>query len=269
MEKISQLLKTQSVRRIFLVGGSMFYTKVLKQGLPAIPQQSTEIKNHFYSLWKLKGLNYLTNLLKERDPDFYHEVDLNNSRRVIRALVIIESGVKPSQIRKERQTPPWEFLEIIPVFPRKIIYQRIEKRIMKMMVAGWVEEVSSLLKYYSPKEIRECSAIGYSEILDYLDGKTTYPNTIIQIIQKTRQLAKQQITWIKKEATGFLIFNPNSEYNINEVFNLDLMDFTEPTDIWMNRYPRSNSRKQTTYPSLLISDNPIKELEKELEILYE
>lgn len=246
----------------------MFYTKVLKQGLPAIPSQSTEMKNHFYNLWKLKGLKYLTCLLKEKDPDFYHEIDLNNPRRVIRALVIIESGLKPSQIRKERQPPPWEFLEVIPIFPRKIIHQRIEKRIMKMMVAGWVEEVSSLLKHYSPKEIRKCSAIGYSEILDYLDGKITYPNTIIQIIQKTRQLAKQQITWIKKEATGFLVFNPNSEYNINEVFNLDSMDFTEPTDIWLNRYPRYNLCKQTTGPSLLISDNPVKELEKELEDFY-
>jgi len=193
---INQLFKTHD--QVIMAGGSGLYIKAICQGFDKLPDVDAAIREQLNKLYDEKGIDYLQDKLLKADPEYYQQVDLNNPQRIIRALEIYEGTGQPfSSFRKASyQQRPFNILKIGLTMPREELYHRINVRVDQMIADGLVEEVKQLLPY---RQLNALNTVGYSEIFDYLDGKTDLPAAISLIKQNTRRFAKRQITWFKKE----------------------------------------------------------------------
>lgn len=180
------------------VGGSGLYLRTLCFGIDNMPAVPAEIRNRTDTLLQEKGLPFLLEELQRYDAAYYNEVDKANPARVKRAMEIIYATGQPySSFRKKQPTErPFRSVWIGLDLPREQLYGRINRRVELMMEQGLEEEVCALLPY------RHCNAlqtVGYTEIFDYLDGKTTLAEAVALIQQHTRNYAKRQLTWFRRE----------------------------------------------------------------------
>lgn len=148
------------------------------------------------------GKEYLYNKLKQIDPKAAEKIHPNNLRRVIRALeVYIKTGVPFSHFEEltKKRGSPYELLIFGLTRPREELYERINKRVQKMIENGWVDEVKKLLEMGYTKELNSMQALGYRQIIDYLEGRITLQQAINLICRDTRRYAKRQYTWFRKD----------------------------------------------------------------------
>lgn len=169
------------------------------------------------------GKEYLYNKLKELDPEYAEKLSVNDTFRIIRALeVIYNSGNKFSDENKNFREYNDEYEKLIYILQtdRELLYDRINKRVDKMLEAGLLDEVKAIIKKMSPDEIasnRAMQAIGYKELISYLQGEITYERAVELIKQKSRNYAKRQLTWFRRESeANFIDMNFDS---INETVN--------------------------------------------------
>ncbi|WP_036679100.1 tRNA (adenosine(37)-N6)-dimethylallyltransferase MiaA [Daejeonella oryzae] len=193
--------------QVILVGGSGLFINAVCNGFDDLPQVSEEIRSHINNVFSQKGIEYLQQRLKEVDPDYYHEVDINNPQRIIRALEVFESTGKRfseyrTRIAKKR---PFNIAKIGLNTDRKKLYDRINNRVNQMISDGLVEEVEKLKSFRTANAL---NTVGYSEILNYFDGNFTFGEAIDKIKQNTRRFAKRQLTWFNK-SKDIKWFDPN------------------------------------------------------------
>ncbi len=183
----------------FLVGGTGLYIKSVVDN-PEIPEvkPDRQLRKKFELKIKKQGLKSLYRELIKIDPEAAHIVDKNNPRRIIRALEIAIKTKKPfSQQRKMGKTL-FNVLEIGIGKNLKEVRKRTEKRVDKMVKTGLIKEVKNLIKTYN-KKLPTFDAIGYREIIGYLDNKFSLKEGIEKIKKNTWQFAKRQMTWFKKD----------------------------------------------------------------------
>lgn len=193
-------------------GGTGLYIKALVEGLDEIPPTPDEIRAEVIQLYKEKGIDALRNRLLALDPSFAGRGDIQNPQRMMRALeVVVSSGrsifdfyrsVDSSQLTVNSQQPTVNHQQIsftynILALPREVLYERINKRVDKMIEEGLEDEVRSLMAY---KDLPALQTVGYKEFFDYFDGKCTREEAIDKIKQHTRNYAKRQVTWFKRIA---------------------------------------------------------------------
>jgi len=154
-----------------LVGGSGLYLDVINYGLDQIPKSDENIRNILNNDFKLKGLDHIQNELKKKDLISFKNIDLNNHRRIIRALEVTISSGKPysSFLKKKNIKRNFKTIEIGLKDDRELIYNRINTRVDKMIKDGLVNEVNGLVQH---KELNSLNTIGYKEIFNYLIGKS-------------------------------------------------------------------------------------------------
>lgn len=183
---------------IIMVGGSGLYIKAICDGFDNIPVADEGVRERLNAELETKGLAYLQKKLKEADPDYYAEVDINNPQRVIRALEVFESTGNPFSSYRvaATNTRPFNIIKIALDMPRELLYNRINQRVDIMVKQGFLDEVKSLLPY---RHLNALNTVGYSEIFDYLDGKIDLKTAIENIKQNTRRFAKRQLTWFRKD----------------------------------------------------------------------
>jgi tRNA dimethylallyltransferase len=196
LELLDELFKTHS--HVIMVGGSGLFIQAVTQGFDDLPTADKPIRTQLNNELAEKGIGYLQAKLKEVDPDYFNQVDLNNPQRLIRALEVFEATGKPfSSYRKSAiNTRRFESIKIVLDLPREVLYDRINKRVDIMVEQGLVEEVQSLLPY---RHLNALNTVGYSELFDYFDGKTDLETAISLIKQNTRRFAKRQLTWFRKD----------------------------------------------------------------------
>lgn len=182
---------------IFLVGGSGMFIDALCNGLDNIPA-SKELRDQINQEVNDTGLDPLLNELKSKDPVYYNIVDKNNPARVIRAIEAIRlSGQPYSLLRKaEKKGLPYKIEKFVIDHPREQLYDRINRRVELMMDAGLLEEVRSVLPYRNLTALR---TVGYSELFDYLEARTTLEEAVELIKQNSRRYAKRQLTWFRRD----------------------------------------------------------------------
>lgn len=187
-----------------LIGGSGFYIKAAIEGLDDLPGISQEIRSYYNTLFENEGIKALQASLLKLDPDYYHKVDTNNRQRVQRALEAIEMVGLPfsAQQKGEKTTMPWSVKRFWINLDREKLYERINQRVDKMVMAGLVNEVKSLLPYRNHNALQ---TVGYKEIFDYLDGTCSYETAIEKIKQHTRNYAKRQVTWFKNQGFEYCL----------------------------------------------------------------
>ena len=182
---------------LVLVGGSGLYADSIMFGIDDFPDVPLDIRNNIIANFNSGGLEVLQDKLKKLDPEYSEQVDLNNYKRIIRALEIIEfTGKKFSSQRtnKEKQRVFQSHILIIER-DREELYKRINDRVDKMIKGGLEEEAFKLKDF---KELNTMNTVGYKEFFNYFDNKLTYIQTVEKIKQSTRNYAKRQITWLKK-----------------------------------------------------------------------
>ena len=184
-----------------LCGGTGLYFDSTINNINFIQMDTDEeYRKYLESAAKEFGNEYVYKILKRVDEESAESIHPNNLKRVIRALEIYKTtGKKKSELDKEQLSEPLYEPEITGLMrDREVLYDRINKRVDIMMEKGLVEEVSELIKMGIDTEATSMQAIGYKEIIEYLDGKTSLSDAVDKIKRESRRYAKRQLTWFKR-----------------------------------------------------------------------
>ena len=179
-------------------GGTGFYINSILYDLSyGNGQPNLEIREKYNKLASEKGNEYVYNILLELDKESALKLHYNDLKRVIRALEIYHSGIKKSEIN-DQLIAKYDYRAYSIDHQREYLYERINKRVDIMVQNGLVDEVESLLKSGIKKDNQCMQAIGYKEIIEYLQGNCSLDKAIEDIKLNTRHYAKRQITYFKK-----------------------------------------------------------------------
>ena len=190
---IEKLFKKNNI--IVLVGGSFFFLESIIYGLDEIPNIPKSIRENLNNLYLNKGIDFLSNILKEKDIKYYNKIDNKNHRRVIRALEVIEhTGEKFSNYLRNNKKEIYNHVQVTLDCNRNILYERINSRVDLMIEKGLLDEVKKLYDY---KGLRTLNTVGYKELFKYLDNDLSFRESVDEIKKNTRRFAKRQLTWLR------------------------------------------------------------------------
>lgn len=186
----------------FLTGGTGLYISAIINNLniPKIPPDY-ELREKLEQEIKDKGLKEVYKKLLKLDAKIKGQLDPQNPRRVIRALEVCLKSDQPFSSQLIPRAPKYDSLQLGMTIPRAELYQRINNRVEDMFKIGLVEEVKSLLKAGYNSTLPSMSGIGYKETAEYLNNKISLEKTKELIKQRTRNYARKQLTWFKKDKT--------------------------------------------------------------------
>lgn len=193
--KLEQLF--QKHKTVVLAGGSGLFINALLNGLDNLPKDE-KLREKLNNRLQKEGITPLAQELKKLDEEEYNSIDSNNPRRVIRSLEIcLLSGKKASELKKQN-TLPRNFtpIKIALNTDREVLYDRINKRVDLMLNEGMEKEVKSLLPL---KHLNALQTVGYKELFEHYDGKTSFNKAVELVKQHTRNYAKRQLTWFRKD----------------------------------------------------------------------
>lgn len=188
-----------------VVGGTGFYFRALLYGPPQGPPSIPEIRNSLEEEMEKLGAETLFNRLKDVDPVYAASITHNDRQKIIRALeIVILTGEKVSNFtwQRDKLLPDYKYHSWFLHRPREVLYSRIEARCDQMLDAGLIEEVKALEKQGLRANPSASQAIGYRQVLDYLDGPQTeeeYKKFTKTFKMASRHYAKRQFTWFRKE----------------------------------------------------------------------
>ena len=179
-----------------VVGGTGFYFDSLLYP-PEFGNSSPERRAELHKILENEGLPAIQDMLKNLDEQTYNEIDLSNPKRVIRAIEIAECG-KPKSQGLGKKNPRYNMILFVLTRNRSDLYAQIDQRVDNMIKQGLVDEVQFLVNKYGYCNTPAFSAIGYKEIVEYLQDKASLQEAIDKIKLNTRHYAKRQITYYKK-----------------------------------------------------------------------
>lgn len=186
----------------FIVGGTGFYLKAILHGLFSASPVDPEIRRKIQTDLQLNDRDWLYERLSFCDPEAASRIHPNDTYRVTRALEIFEiTGCPLSEYQKQHgfMDNPFETLKICLHMDRKILYERINQRVDLMIDAGLLEEVKSLQERGYSGDLKSMQSIGYRHMMEYIEGKRTWDETIFTLKRDTRRFAKRQLTWFRKD----------------------------------------------------------------------
>lgn len=196
LQCLEELFKTHD--KVLLTGGSGLFVKAVCEGLDKLPSGDKGIREHYENLYKEKGLEPLQIELLDKDRNYFDAVDKQNPRRLIRALEVINLTGKPySEFRKRK--PAERNFEVVKIglnVDKELLRKRIDQRVDEMLGTGWLEECKRLYPY---RHLNSLKTVGYTELFDFIEGKTDWETTVTNIKTNTWHYAKRQLTWFKKD----------------------------------------------------------------------
>ena len=197
-------LKFMQHQQLVLTGGSGLYIDALCHGFDDAPPSDPAVRAELDLVLKNNGIKALQQMLIQLDPDYSQKVDINNPQRLIRAIEINQLSGKNMHffLKGKVKQRPFKILKICLTMDRELLYERINKRVDLMIVNGLEDEA---LAYYHLKDINALQTVGYKEFFDYFEGNYSYTEAVDKIKQNSRNYAKRQLTWFKrdKEYTWF------------------------------------------------------------------
>lgn len=184
---------------LVMCGGSGFYIDALVNGLDDFPKTDMNLRSELSSILRAEGVRPLAERLRELDPATCAVIDMSNGQRVLRALEVCLVSGRPFSSFKTNSIKKRDFqVEKIGLLrPREELYRRIDKRVLKMIDEGLVEEVRSLEKY---RDLPALQTVGYKEIFDWFDGSVNTLERAVELIQRnTRHYAKRQLSYFRRD----------------------------------------------------------------------
>jgi tRNA dimethylallyltransferase len=183
---------------LILTGGSMMYVDTICKGIDDIPTVDPLIRDEVIQWYNEHGIEALKQKLLELDPEYYRIADLNNPKRLLHAVEIcLMSGKTFSSFRKNKiQKRDFRILKIGINQDRKVLYERINQRVDRMMDAGLLEEAKSVYEY---RNLNSLNTVGYKELFAYLDGQCSLDEAVEKIKGNSRKYARKQLTWYRRD----------------------------------------------------------------------
>lgn len=191
-----------------LVGGTGLYIDtVLKNITLSETNQDPLLRERLKRLAQAEGAEALFARLRQVDPDSAARLHPNDLKRVIRALELYETTgeTMTEHIRRSRETPsPYRAIQFGIWYEREELYRRINRRVDNMLDQGLVGEVRRLIHMGCTRQKTSMQGIGYKEVLDFLEGKCTYPEMTEKIKMESRRYAKRQLSWFRRSPIHWL-----------------------------------------------------------------
>lgn len=187
-------------KQVLFVGGTPLYLKGLLRGIFQGPPADWELRRQLEQQARQEQPGFLHRRLAAVDPQAAERIHPHDTRRLIRALeVFIKTGrpISTFQQQFQRGLPPQACRVFVLDWPRDQLYARINHRVQQMFEAGLVDEVRRLLAGPRPLSRTARQAVGYQEVIEYLQGRRNLPETIELVKTHTRQFAKRQGTWFR------------------------------------------------------------------------
>lgn len=185
-----------------LTAGTGLYLRALVEGLADAPTRSEDLRTRLRRNAQLHGPAYLHRLLVRLDPEVARSIAARDAQKLIRAIEMrLLTGKSVGAIHRGGRTPLEGYRVIkIGLWPsRPALYARIDARVEAMLAAGWLDEVRELLARDIAAAAKPFQFIGYAQLREYLQGRLTLEAAVKQIQQATRNFAKRQITWFRRE----------------------------------------------------------------------
>ena len=196
LAKIRELFEGQEV--VLMTGGSMLYIDAVCKGIDDIPTIDPELRAELMEIYEREGIEPIRLMLKELDPVFYEQVDLNNGKRVLHAVEVCRmAGVPYSSLRTN--TPKDRGFRIVRIGltrEREELYERIDQRVDLMLAEGLEDEVRQL---WPLRHLNALNTVGYKELFDYFEGLTDYKEAIRLIKRNSRRYARKQLSWFRRD----------------------------------------------------------------------
>lgn len=207
LEKLEALFQQKNC--VVMTGGSMLYIDALCKGLDDLPDVDPQVRQRLMNRKETEGMLPMQNELLQLDPAYYHEVDLQNPKRVMHALEMCLMTGKPySELRtKQPQIRPFNIIKIGLNRDRAELHHRINSRVDQMFNQGLEAEARELRLY---GELNSLNTVGYRELFEFFDGKITKDQAIEKIKANTRKYARKQLTWFRRD-TEITWFTPDME----------------------------------------------------------
>lgn len=213
-DDVMQLLPQLFARSPYVVmcGGSMMYVDAVCKGIDNIPTISDEIRREVVERFERDGAEAMREELRRLDPIYYNQVDLKNHKRVIHAVEIcLQAGRPYSELRTNSvKQRPFRIVKIGLKLPREQLFDRINRRVEKMIEAGLVDEAR---RFYPQRHLNSLNTVGYKELFAWMDGTMDYDTAVARIQKNTRVYAKKQLTWYAKD-TDMHWFAPSDHQEI-------------------------------------------------------
>lgn len=197
----------RKARTAVVVGGTGLYIKALCEGLDPVPPSDPGLRREIIASYNSLGLSWLQDQVKQLDPQYYASGEIQNPQRLMRALEVVRftgKSIRTYQLSKPQQRP-FRIHKIGLDLPREELYARINQRVDLMMQSGQLEEAEALFNSFDlahlpvsqwPPALR---TVGYAELFDYFRGLTSYDKAVDLVKQHTRNYAKRQLTWFRRD----------------------------------------------------------------------
>lgn len=195
LKKLDEIFAKNDVA--IMVGGSGMYEKAVVEGMNDLPLADEENQQKLISIFENEGIEPLQKMLEELDPDYFSIVDKDNPRRLFRAIDIIWQTDKTytENLSTPKSKRNFETFRIGIDAPREVIYERINRRVDKMMENGLLDEAKTLI---ADRDKVALQTVGYSELFRYFDGEWDLDFATEEIKKNSRRYAKRQMTWNRK-----------------------------------------------------------------------
>ena len=196
LAKIRELLEERDV--VVMAGGSMLYIDAVCKGIDDIPTIAPELRAELMEVYEREGLEAIREMLRELDPVFYGQVDLNNGKRVLHAVEVCRmAGVPYSSLRTNRaKEREFRILRLGLTRERAELYGRIDRRVDAMLAEGLEEEARGL---YPLRGLNALNTVGYKELFDYFAGVTDFEEAVRLIKRNSRRYARKQLSWFGRD----------------------------------------------------------------------
>lgn len=214
-----------------VAGGTGFYIQSLLYDVEfSLEDNNKEIRNNLEKIYKEKGAAYLHDMLSKIDKESAIAIHENNVKRVIRAIeyyMITGEKISVHNKREGNKTSPYLFKYYCLNMDRKLLYERINRRVDIMIENGLVCEVKKLINMGYSKNLISMQGIGYKEMVSYLQNEMTYDEAIDTIKQETRRFAKRQLTWFRREKNVEFINYEDYEFDKERILEYMVNDISK------------------------------------------
>lgn len=196
LQKVADIFSTNNIAVI--TGGTGLYIKAFCEGMDAIPEVPEVIRQQIKSEYAQYGLSWLQQQIQQYDPRYYQQGEIHNPQRLMRALEVYKTtGKSILQFHKnEKAKRNFNILKIALELPKEQLHYNINHRVDNMVEHGLLNEVQALIPY---QHINALQTVGYRELFDFFNGEILLPDAVDNIKKNTRQYAKRQMTWFRKD----------------------------------------------------------------------
>lgn len=190
----------QQHEQIVMVGGTGLYIKAFCEGMDPMPEIPASVREEVTTAYEQHGLPWLQEQIALLDPQFHASGETRNPHRMMRALEVVRAtGRSILDFRTAKKTPrPFQSIRFAIDLPKEELHRNIDTRVDRMMDMGLEAEVRSLIPY---RHLNALQTVGYKELFSYFDGAISLDEAVMLIKRNTRQYAKRQLTWFRRDKT--------------------------------------------------------------------